>query len=505
MEAAEFELKFEVSDKALPRIVEQLELPAPSQTSRLRSTYFDTPERDLRNACLGLRVRQTEAGLMQNLKWEGHSSPFVRHEWETEVRSNRPDPAALANTPAGDVLDGNGRLLEPIFTTTVERTRHVWTKGDDMVEVSLDRGEITSGTRREPIQELELELKAGDPKAVFELASSLSKRVKLPLMFQSKADRGYRLADDQGWQPERALPIFIPPETPAGDAFREVAHTCLGQVANNARLVSLYRSLEALHQVRVGLRRFRAALTIFRPFIEDGGEYERIRAETKWLTTELDAARDIDVFIHESFRCVSPKPADREAFARLGAQLLHGQSEAYDRALAALASPRFARLVLTTTRWLEIGAWTRSDEPVIKRLREGRTDEFAQDQLDRMRRQVRRGGRRLAHLDAQSHHRLRIKAKKLRYAAGFFAESFGRKRRRNRFLKALGHLQDALGRIHDTNVAPQLALKIAGGRSAKAGFAAGLIVAKRRASGARDERAALKAFARFNGVKPFWS
>ena len=503
MDSAEFELKFEVSDEALQRLLENLALPGRPQTSHLRSVYFDTPERDLRDACLGLRVRETESGLVQNLKWEGHFAPFTRREWETELQSNRPDRAALASTPAGDVLDGNVNLLEPVFTTNVERTRHIWTRGDDMVEVSLDRGETTSGTRHEPIQELELELKAGNPEAVFELASTLSERVSLPLMFQSKADKGYCLADGQGWQPERALPIAVPPETPAGEAFRELAHACLAQVASNAKLVSRYRSLEALHQVRVGLRRLRATLTTFRPFIEDG-EYEQIGIETKWLASELDAARNIDVFIQESFRCVTPDGGDREAFARLGAQLLHAQSDAYDRALAALAAPRFAKLLLTTTRWLEIGAWARSDEPVIKRLRDGRTDEFAHDQLDRMRRQVRRRGRRFPRPDAQSRHQLRIKAKKLRYAAEFFAGSFGQTRRRSRFLKAIGNLQDALGRIHDTTVAPQLALKVGGGRSAKAGFAAGLIVATRRASAARDERAALKAFDKFNAAKPFW-
>jgi inorganic triphosphatase YgiF len=369
--------------------------------------------------------------------------------------------------------------------------------------LSLDRGQITSGTRREPIQELELELKAGDPQAVFELASMLNERVRLRLMFQSKAERGYRLADDPGWQPDRAQPITIPPATPAGNAFREVAHSCLAQVANNATLVSRYRSLEALHQLRVGLRRFRAALTTFRSFVEDS-EYGQIRAETKWLASELDTARDIDVFIQESFRCASPEFGDREAFARLGMQLLRSQSEAYDRALAALASTRFATLMLTATRWIEIGPWARSEESVIKSLRESRTDEFAHDQLDRLRRLVRRRGRCLAHLDAESRHRLRIKAKKLRYAAEFFSGSFGRARRRKRFLKALGELQDGLGRLHDNAVSPQLALGLLSGESAKAGFASGLIIANQRATAKKAERRALQSFEAFDTAKRFW-
>ena len=504
MDRAEVELKFEVSDEALQKLGEHPAFSAPGRTGHLRSVYFDTPDRDLRNACLGLRVRQSDDGLVQSLKWEKPSAPLARREWETQLRTERPDPDALADTPAGDVLVSGDLPLEPVFTTAVERTRRVWKRGRDKVEVSLDQGEITCGTRREPIQELELELKAGDPQALFELATALSDQVRLPLMFQSKAERGYHLADDPGWRPEHAQPIAVPPETPAAEAFRDIARSCLAQIANNAKLLCRYRSLESLHQMRVGLRRFRAALTTFRSLVEDR-EYDRIKAETKWLASELDAARDLDVFIHEGFRCVEPEPADREAFARLGAQLLHAQSEAYERALAALASPRFAEIMLLTTRWLEIGPWADSEEPVLKKLRACRTDEFAHDQLHRMRRQVRKRGRRLARLDEQSRHRLRIKAKKLRYAAEFFSGSFGRKRRRKRFLNALGELQDGLGRLHDIAVTPQLTLGLISGHSAEAGFAAGLIVAERRVSSKKAERAALEAFEAFDATKPFWN
>jgi inorganic triphosphatase YgiF len=372
-----------------------------------------------------------------------------------------------------------------------------------VVEISIDRGEITSGVRREPIFELELELKSGDLQALFELAETLSDQANLPLLFQSKAERGYRLATDPTWSPQRAKSAPLAPETPVTDAFQDLARLCLAQVANNARLVRRYRSLEALHQMRVGLRRFRAALTAFRSLVEDR-EFDRLKTETKWLAGELDAARDVDVFIHESFRCARPGGQDREAFARLGACLLHAQSRAYERALAALDSARYAALMLAAARWLESGEWVRSDEPVVKNLRESRTDEFARAQLDRMRRQVRRRGRGLARLDTESRHRLRIRAKKLRYAAEFFSGSFARAKRRRRFLAALEDMQDALGRLNDVAVAHELALEQVRGESAEAGFAAGLIVASRRASAGKTERAALDAFKDFETTPPFW-
>jgi inorganic triphosphatase YgiF len=504
MEAQEVELKFEMTDEALTRLAKHPAFAAPAQTSRLRSVYFDNPDRDLKNASFGLRVRHSENGRVQTLKWEKPAAPLLRREWETGLTGERPDLAALAETPAAEVLNGGDEVLEPVFTTTVERDRRLWVHGEDVVELSLDRGEITSGARHEPICELELELKAGDPQALFELAAALSKRACLPLLFRSKAERGFHLADDPGWAPERAPPTALTPETPAGDAFREVAHGCLAQVAKNAAVLRQHRSLEALHQMRVGLRRLRAALTTFRA-LGDGPEFAHLKQETRWLAGELDAARDLDVFILDGFRTAKPPAQDRDAFASLGAQLLHAQSRAYEQACAAMTSPRFHKLMLAAFRWLEVGDWLRSDEPTLRSLRDTPVEIFARDRLDRMHRQVRKRGRNLAKLDQASRHRLRVKAKKLRYAAEFFSGCFGHAKRRERLLAVLGELQDHLGQLNDVAVSHRLVLDQVRGHSAEAGFAAGLIVAGREAAADRARPAAVKAFAEFDALVAFWA
>ena len=504
MDRPEIELKFELTDEAWSKLRRHPALRSPAHTSRLRSIYYDTPDRALQNADFALRVRENGDGRVQTLKRERPFAPFVRDEWETETRSSCPDAAALASTPAWRILNGSGGQLEPVFTATVERTCRLWSHEKDRIELSLDRGEITCGSRREPIHELELELKAGRPDALFELAGRLTEDLALPLIFRSKAQRGYQLADDGCWRPERAQPLTILAETRAVDAFRQVALSCLAQVANNAKLVTRYRAMEALHQSRVGLRRLRAALTVFRSFLQ-GDDYEHVRAETKWLAGELDAARDLDVFISEGFRRVEPGPCDREAFGRLGSQLLHAQSDAYNRALQAVASDRFSKFILTAARWIEIGAWAESERSVAKCLRETPVDQFARKQLDRMHRQVRRRGRHLERLNAHERHRLRIKAKKLRYAAEFFSETFDRPKLRKPFQRIIGEVQDNLGALHDTAVLPKLVLEHASIRSAKAGFAAGLIVAALRKSAKKAERAALKSFDAFRRVKPFWN
>jgi CHAD domain-containing protein len=89
-------------------------------------------------------------------------------------------------------------------------------------------------------------------------------------------------------------------------------------------------------------------------------------------------------------------------------------------------------------------------------LRERPVAAVAAEQLGRRWKKILKSGKRLDTLDPQRRHRLRIQAKKLRYAADFFATSFPRKkfmRRRKNFVARLEQLQDALGDLHVEEVA----------------------------------------------------
>jgi inorganic triphosphatase YgiF len=505
MEAPETELKFEVGKGTLAKLRKHPAFAAPAKTSQLHSIYFDTPGYDLKRAGLGLRVREADGAFVQTVKRRKSASLVARSEWEADVPEGRPDPAALAATPAARLLDHEAGELEPVFATKVERAKRLWTSGETIIEVCLDRGEITAGRRREPLNELELELKAGDPAALFSLAQMLAECAPLRLSFDSKAERGYRLAAGEDGAPRRAQIGVVTPEVDAAEGFRQIGWSCLAQVSANAQVLRQRRSVEALHQARVGLRRFRAALTAFRPMMQGDG-LDELEAESKWLAGELDAARNIDVFIQDSFRPAEPATEDRGAYARFGARLLHAQTEAYEQALAAVESPRYAALLLKAAAWLEVGAWTRNHDPLLKRLREQPAAEFAGKRLDHLRRQVAKRGRKLEDLDAAGRHRLRIKAKKLRYAAEFFAQCFGDKaaRRCKAYLGALEALQDRLGQLNDIVVARQVASGLVEGQSHDVAFAAGLVVGARRNEAETIGKGLRRAFARFDDVKPFW-
>jgi len=80
---------------------------------------------------------------------------------------------------------------------------------------------------------------------------------------------------------------------------------------------------------------------------------------------------------------------------------------------------------------------------------------LARAQLTQRWKKIRKRGRMLAKLDAQARHKLRIQAKKLRYAAQFYETVFpGKKRekRRESFLSALKDMQDCFGDLNDVTV-----------------------------------------------------
>ena len=91
------------------------------------------------------------------------------------------------------------------------------------------------------------------------------------------------------------------------------------------------------------------------------------------------------------------------------------------------------------------------------------TREFAAAALNRFRRKVKKEGRDLADADDEARHEVRKDAKKLRYAAEFFASLFERKRERRRykrFVAALEALQDELGALNDLATAPDVLEKL---------------------------------------------
>jgi CHAD domain-containing protein len=267
---------------------------------------------------------------------------------------------------------------------------------------------------------------------------------------------------------------------------------------------------EALHQMRIGLRRLRTAISIFKDVVADS-QQEHIKTELKWITRELAPARELDVLNGEvigSLRDVVPDNRDRaEARTELEAR----RQQAYDDASRAVRSQRFAHAVLDTAEWIEIGAWTSTEDPMLRLRRERSIEWHAATELARRRKKIRKRGQHLRKLDDEQRHRLRIRAKKLRYGIEFFASMFLGKtneERREAALAALKDLQTGLGGLNDIATREKLMSEmgnVSGKKNAsRVPFVAGVIYGSQQAQTDDLLRAAEKAHEEFSSVKAFW-
>src|SRR5580704_6855972 len=120
-------------------------------------------------------------------------------------------------------------------------------------------------------------------------------------------------------QPVKARCTRINSKMTPDDAFRTTLSDCLAQMTAHAGVLRAGRSVEGLHQLRVGLRRLEVALKSFGEAFEQPW-LEELRGRAKVLSSRLGPARDLDVFLEELL--AAPAKAfsgeeDAEMFASL--------------------------------------------------------------------------------------------------------------------------------------------------------------------------------------------
>ena len=509
-QAKEIELKLEFDPADAARLASHPALragPAPQEEHQLISTYFDTPDCALRKAGVYLRVRENGGHIVQTIKTAKSGTDLIeRLEWEREITSRNPDLDGVDDTPLKPLLTAGVRAaLQPMFETQIRRHVFRILRDGSEIEVAIDQGEIATKTGMQAVSELELELKRGKTKELFRLARVLGRTVPLRLEVKSKAERGYALLKGGGLQVEKAAEIDIPPNMSAEEAFRAIARSCVRQLVANEPVL-LAGSAEGLHQIRIGLRRLRAAIAIFADVV--GDEHEKtIKTELKWITQELGPARDLDVFaadVLEPLRASHPSDAGLILTQR---NFEAKRKEAYRRAAGAVRSDRFRAAVLDLVAWVETGDWGAAGGEHRKARRSRAVAEHAKAELSKLRKRIKRKGSDIRHLSIMQRHKLRIRAKRLRYATEFFAGTFpgeASARRRQESLAALKDVQDALGGLNDLATRHALiadGLAVDAEQAERGAAQAGLTAPDTEES---LPHKAEQAFARFAAIDPFW-
>lgn len=466
----EIELKLEID----PEDAGKLAIPPEARTREQTTVYYDTSDQALRSLGYTLRVRGIGDRHVQTVKPVTSGAGLVsRPEFEHPASSIEPDLSRLSDTPLASLALGP---LEPTIHSVVRRTSWVMEVGGSRIQADLDEGEMRADGRSRRFDELELELLSGEPICLLAAGRSIADQVPVRLGVLSKAERGDRLASGAFKKVTKAAPVEVDRSMNVAEAFEVMVHACLKHYRLNEPLVLDRRKPEALHQTRVAMRRLRSAFTLFKSAIADV-EYQFLREELRWFTSQLGDARNLDVFLQRDL-----PDAERE-------RLMQRRDKAYDHVVEVMNSRRARSLMLELVGWSAFGPW-RSGKQAKKPV-----ERYASGRLDRLWRSIAAAGGHIADLDEETRHELRIQVKKMRYAIEFLRGLYpDSESEEKRFAAAVEELQESLGKLNDLATAKTLVTASHGDDSWLIGEPEGRV----------HLREAERAFRDLAAVGPFW-
>lgn len=511
----EVEAKLSVDDDfRLPDLVDAVAglVPSPASEQVLDAIYYDTADLRLARRGITLRHRTSDA-----------DAPADAGEGTWTVKFPDPDAGATAAStvlrrrelndpgPPGEPparftsLVRGGSRSAPLVEVAHLRTRRRTTAlrvGDDAVgEVCDDAVTRLEGERVvAAFREIEVEIAVGrddDGEGGDEIMAAVVARLRAA---------GARDADPlpkvvQALGPGAAAPPDVVARgvgkgATVGELVQHAIASSVIRILDHDHIVRLDDDPEGVHQARVGTRRLRSDLRTFAPAL-DQDWCASLRAELGWLGAELGAVRDLDVLGERLHRRADglPTPADRVAATGLLARLDRERADAVEALLHAFDSTRYRALL---DRLVEA-----ADHPALVDGAGARAADAVPTYVRRPWRRFRRAAKRL-HPDASpvDFHRVRILAKRARYATEATAPVLGGSARR--LARRLADAQDVLGDHQDATVAEAWLREAAAGQPGPEALAAGLLVAAERAHAAELRAAWPAVWARVKRAEPGW-
>ena len=184
--AIEYERKFSATPTQLEKAHAYLQ--AAWHTVTMETTYFDTADGSLSARKWMLRRRLENGQPVCTLKTPAGDA---RNEWECSGEVNITELCKLGAPRELLSLTQNG--VQPICGAAFTRRAATGSVEGAEVEVALDEGILFAGERREPLCELEVELKSGSHEAADAFAEALAERLGLRELKDSKFKRARAL------------------------------------------------------------------------------------------------------------------------------------------------------------------------------------------------------------------------------------------------------------------------------------------------------------------------
>lgn len=475
---------------------------SPAQHHELVTLYFDTPDGALAGRGIALRLRRSGRRWVQTLKTEGARQGGLsqRVEYEMPVPAARLDWSRFPDAARAWVADSQRRKLVPVFETRFART--AWQlrgTGGARIEVALDVGEIRAGKHRQPICEIELELKAGPSGALFAQAQDWALKLDCLPFDTSKAERGLKLARQQPDLPVRFVPPALKGDMRVERAFVSIVSACLTHFQANLPGVLAGHDRECLHQARVALRRLRVALRLFR---RHHALPDALWKDLRAIDAALGPARDWDVLCDEMLPAIAPH-FDNDALWQAGRVALEAKRAALHSSLReTLRRLRPGAWLLAVNHWLydldrglQPGA-----APASERASPRPLGPWARRKLKRLHLKLTGRAPEWGAGSPARQHALRLEIKRQRYAVEFFQALFAHPGQ-PRYVSAVRSLQASLGQINDIRTARRLVTETPELAGATRQFVLGWLAARESGSAPRAIARQLK---NFINTPPCW-
>jgi CHAD domain-containing protein len=442
------------------------------ETLSLQAFYYDTDDLRIVRSGASLRYRSDDGWTVKLPRALGEG--LTRDEIHVDGPPGEPPDAALELVRAL-ARSAPVRLVAQLDTT---RTRVVLRdrQGRELAEVADDEVSVLDDTRLVArFRELEVEFAEDAPS---EFVTSATARLRaagagppdpVPKIVRALGPRA-------GEPPDVPRPPRLDETSTTIDVVRAaIANGTLRLLANDP-VVRQGSDAEGVHQARVATRRLRSDLRTFGAVL-DADWTDDLRTELGWIGGLLGEVRDTDVLLERLDQRIAPLPPSDVAE---GKQLLDALRDRRRHARAELLEAmRSARYLALLDHLVDA-----SRDPVLARDVDADDLElthFARRPWRKLRKAVRG-------LDDEPSdhelHRVRIKAKRARYAAEAVAPVFGKRARK--FARRLAAIQDVLGEHQDAVVAGEWLREHHSGTAA---FVAGELVTVERdaAQAARDE------------------
>ena len=451
-------------------------LTIPCDPERLQTVYFDTG--DLRLARWGISLRHREGqGWTTKLPPEGRGDLLIRGEFTF--------PGDEAASPPDEALDlirayvRTAAVRPVVRLRTVRRMirlldlddRHVGDVVDD--EVSVLAGRRIAARFRE----LEVEITDDTPEGLLE--EVLGRLRAAGAGAPDPTPKYVRAVGPLATQPPEVVIGRLQVAATVSEVLARALSTSVVHLMQHDVVIRLDADPEGVHQARVAARRLRSDLRTFRTMLHADWA-EPLREELRWLGTVLGEARDADVLSDRlQGRGEMIPPTEAPGVAHVLETLAQRRKEAHNVVIEALRSERYATLL---DRLIEAAhhpmVLSEADVTVS-----GLTPDLLQGPWGHLRKAVRDVGKHPSDVEL---HTIRIRAKRVRYAADALAPLMGKPAKR--FADAAAELQTILGEHNDAVVAETwLRAWAAGRRSGDATFAAGMLAGIERAA-SRDAR-----------------